>query len=123
MMFAPRSKYHDPELFKEDMEWSAFFLVLWLIYWYLTARTGLISVDTLKAKGKKMTEEQVADVKNRFFSGLHSHVMVVLSFHFWLTNKAECGTLNTVSQRRIMVASMTYFVGDLIAMAADNLLD
>lgn len=102
------------------MLWSLGLCVFWFTLWGLTK---LLDLSSFKVNGKPMSTSQDLDLRNRFISICHSHVALSCVTYFFLTEKIECGSLNTYFQRTVMTYSMTFFGTDIITMTLDGLAD
>lgn len=72
---------------------------------------------------KDGTIEQIKDLENRVVSFLHGFgALLFTGYHYFLI-RTTCGEINSVYQRNVMIFSVSYFAYDLIAMAAEGILD
>ena len=114
-----RTEYHDVDAFKADMVMVLAMLVCWLI---LIAFLSKVPLNCMFSKGPLDTKMEL-DLRNRFFSLVHSTSVLVPATYFFLYEPTICGELNSKAHRMVMCFSMSYFIGDTIDMLLKGLMD
>ena len=113
-----RADFHDKVAFNEDLKWCLIGTTIWSSI-YLVIK--LFKFHRLLIKDG--TIDQIKDLENRVVSFLHGFGALLMSGYHYMVIRTNCGELNSVYQRNVMIFSVSYFTYDLLAMYFEGLLD
>jgi hypothetical protein len=110
---------HDQIAFQKDLKSMAWGILGWSIF-YLSVKITPLSWFV---GSREISKKHELDLRNRVVSFVHGFLAMLAGGYHFLQGGAECGETNTELQRMVMVFSLSYFIYDTFAMAAEGILD